>query len=118
MVPQKPGRHLKIDPAPRDRAPFGSVKYPQIKEGGLNKYAKTEKDKRTAEAVDNLDIVLKSNFAHESKKTTEVMGLKIEAEKLVWILINDDAEHGIAKMISKMFESLEQTENTMRPLCS
>ena len=41
MATKKPGRHPKIDPAPRDRAPFGSVKYPQIKEGGLNKYAKS-----------------------------------------------------------------------------
>ena len=83
MAPPKNGRQNKIDPAPRDKAPSGTVKYPQIKEGGLNKYAKTEKDKRTAKAVDNLDIILKSRFAHESKETTEVMGLNIEANKLI-----------------------------------
>ena len=92
MGPTKPVRHPKIDPAPRDRAPFGSVKYPQIKEGGLNKYAKSEKDKRAAEAVDNLDIVLKSRFANDSKETTEVMGLNLGDEKLIWILINEDSE--------------------------
>ena len=72
MATKKPGRHPKIDPAPRDRAPFGSVKYPQIKEGGLNKYAKSEKDERAAEAFDNLDIVIKSSFASDTKETFEV----------------------------------------------
>ena len=110
--------HPKIDPAPRDRAPFGSVKYPQIKEGGLNKYAKSEKDKRAAEAVDNLDIVLKSRFASDSKETTEVMGLKIEAKQLIWILINEDSDKELAGVITAIFQSLEQTENTIRPLCS
>ena len=33
MATKKPGRHPKIDPAPRDRTPSGSVKYPHIKEG-------------------------------------------------------------------------------------
>ena len=42
MATKKPGRHPKIDPAPRDRTPSGSVKYPHIKEG----YAKNEKDER------------------------------------------------------------------------
>ena len=32
---KKVGNHPKIDPAPRDRAPFGTVKYPQLNEGGL-----------------------------------------------------------------------------------
>ena len=52
----------EIAPFPRDRGPFGKVQYPQIKEGGLNKYARSEKDKRLEEAVDNLDIALKSRF--------------------------------------------------------
>ena len=94
------------------------MKYPQINEGGLNKYARSEKVKRTAEAVDNLDIALKSRFLSDSKETTEVMGLKIEAEKLIWILINEDDEKELATIISAMFDSLKQTENTIHPLCS
>ena len=70
MATKKPGRHPKIDPAPRDRTPSGSVKYPHIKEG----YAKSEKDERAAEAFDNLDIVIKSSFASDTKETFEVMG--------------------------------------------
>ena len=50
--------HPKIAPAPRDKAPQGKVNYPQTKEGGLNKYARSEKDKRLEEAVDNLDSIL------------------------------------------------------------
>ena len=32
---KKAGTHPKIDPAPSDRAPIGSVKYPQLNEGGF-----------------------------------------------------------------------------------
>ena len=46
------------------------MKYPHIKEG----YAKSEKDERAAEAFDNLDIVIKSSFASDTKETFEVMG--------------------------------------------
>ena len=84
----------------------------------MNKYAKSEKDKRAAEAVDNLDIVLKSRFASDSKETTEVMGLKIEAKQLIWILINEDSDKELAGDIAAIFQSLEQSENTIRPLCS
>ena len=97
----------KIDPAPRDRGPIGKVQYPQIKEGGLNKYARSEKDKRTAEAVDNLDIALKSRFTSDSKETTDVMGLKIEAEHLIWILDSDKELAGIIAAISQSLEQLE-----------
>ena len=62
MAPPKGRQQTKLDPAPRDTAPSGTVKYPQNKEGGLNKYAKTEKDKRSAKALDNFDITLKQNF--------------------------------------------------------
>ena len=72
------------------------MKYPQINEGGLNKYARSEKDKRAAEAVDNLDIALKSRFTSDSKETTDVLGLKIEADKLIWILINEDTDKELA----------------------
>ena len=60
--------HPKIDPAPRDNAPQKSVNYPQTKEGGFNKYAKSEKAKRHEEAIDNLDIALKSRFIIDSKR--------------------------------------------------
>ena len=96
MAPPKGRQQTKLDPAPRDTAPSGTVKYPQNKEGGLNKYAKTEKDKRSAKAIDNFDITLKSKFKHEFKDTTEVMGLNIEATKLIWILFNEDNEQGVA----------------------
>ena len=84
----------------------------------MNKYAKSEKDKRAAEAVDNLNIVLKSSFASDTKETFEVMGLKIEAKQLIWILINEDSDKELAGVIAAIFQSLEQTENTIRPLCS
>ena len=60
--PKKAADHPKIAPAPRDKAPIGKVHYPQTKEGGLNKYARSEKDKRLGDAVDNLDIALKARF--------------------------------------------------------
>ena len=101
--------HLKIAPAPRDRAPFGTVKYPQLNEGGLNKYARSEKDKRNEEALDNLDFALKSRFTSDSKETTDVMGLKIEAEQLIWILINEDSDKELASIITAIFKSLKQT---------
>ena len=90
------------------------MKYPQLNEGGLNKYARSEKGKRTAEAVDNLDIALKSRFLSDSKETTDVMGLKIEAGRIIWILINEDADKELAIIISAMFDSLKQTENTIK----
>ena len=98
----------KIDPAPRDRGPIGKVQYPQIKEGGLNKYARSEKDKRLEEAVDNLDIALKSRFVIDSKNTTEVMKVKIEAKKLIWILINEDPEKELAALIATMLDSIQK----------
>ena len=100
----------KIDPAPRDRTPSGSVKYPHIKEG----YAKSEKDERAAEAFDNLDIVIKSSFASDTKETFEVMGLKIETKQLVWILINEDSDKELAGVIAAISQSLEQTKNAIR----
>ena len=102
-----PKIHPKIAPAPRDRAPLKSVHYPQINEGGLNKYAKSEKDKRNEEALDNLDIALKSRFISDSKETTDVMGLKIEAEHLIWILDSDKELAGIIAAISQSLEQLE-----------
>ena len=110
MATKKPGRHPKIDPAPRDRTPSGSVKYPHIKEG----YAKNEKDERAAEAIDNLDIVIKSSFASDTKETFEVMGLKIETKQLVWILINEDSDKELAGVIAAISQSLEQTKNAIR----
>ena len=114
---KKVGNHPKIDPAPRDRAANGTVSYPQLTEGGLNKYSKSQKDKRTAEAVDNLDLALKLRFLSDSNETIEVMGLKIEAEKLIWILINEDDEKRLATIISAMIASLKQAETTIHPLC-
>ena len=77
MAPTKGRQPTKLDPAPRDTAPSGSVSYPQNKEGGLNKFAKTEKDKRSARAVDNFDINFKQRFKHDYKTTTDVMGLNV-----------------------------------------
>ena len=45
------------------------------------------------------------------------MGLKIEAAKLIWILINEDDERGLATIISAMIASLKQTETSIHPLC-
>ena len=64
---KKAGTHPKIDPAPRDRSAFCSMKYPQLNEGGLNKYARSEKD---------IDIALKSRFTSDSKETTTLWDLK------------------------------------------
>ena len=55
----------KPDPAPQDTSAAGSVSYPQNKLGGLNKFAKSEKDKRFAKALDNFDINLKQSFKHD-----------------------------------------------------
>ena len=76
------------------------MKYPQLNEGGLNKYAKSEKNKRLEEAVDNLDIALKARYESESKSTTDIMEVKIEATKLFWILINEDSEKELATLIA------------------
>ena len=108
--------HPKIDPAPRDRGQ-GKVHYPQTKEGGLNKYARSEKDKRLEEAVDNLDIALKSRFEINSKSTTEIMEVKIEATKLIWILINEDPEKELATLIAEMLDSIQHTGSTIQTLC-
>ena len=86
------------------------MKYPHIKEG----YAKNEKDERAAEAIDNLDIVIKSSFASDTKETFEVMGLKIEAKQLIWILINEDSDKELAGVIAAISQSLEQTKNAIR----
>ena len=77
MAPPKGRQQTKLDPAPRDTAPSGFVSYPQNKKGGLNKFAKSEKEKRSAKALDNFDITLKAKFKHDFKATTEVMGLNI-----------------------------------------
>ena len=86
------------------------MKYPHIKEG----YAKSEKDERAAEAFDNLDIIIKSSFASDTKETFEVMGLKIETKQLVWILINEDSDKELAGVIAAISQSLEQTKNAIR----
>ena len=61
--------------------------------------------------MDNLDIALKSRFIIDSKETTDVTGLKIGADKLIWILINEDIEHELATIIATMFESLKPSDN-------
>ena len=109
--------HPKIDPAPRDRNPIGKVHYPQNKEGGLNKYARSEKNKRLEEAVDNLDIALKARFEIESKSTTDIMEVKIEATKLFWILINEDSEQELATLIAAILDSKKDTGSTIQTLC-
>ena len=109
--------HPKIAPAPRDRGPIGKVQYPQTKEGGLNKYARSEKNKRLEDAVDNLDIALKSRFEIESKSTTDIMEVKIEATKLIWILINEDSEKDLATLIAAMLDSIKHTGSTIQTLC-
>ena len=45
------------------------------------------------------------------------MGLNIETTKLIWILFNEDTELGVAGIILALFKSLQQKENTIRPLC-
>ena len=107
----------KPDPALWDTAASGSVSYPQNKEGGLNKFAKSEKDKRFAKAFDNFDITRKQRLKHDYKTTTDVMGLNIETTKLIWILFNEDTELRVAGIILALFKSLQQKENTIRPLC-
>jgi len=47
----------------------------------------------------------------DSKETTDVMGLKVEAEHLIWIL---DSDKELAGVIAAISQSLEQTENTIR----
>ena len=56
----------------------------------------------TAKVLDNFDINLKHRF------TT----------KLIWILFNEDTEKGVAGIILALFKSLQQKENTIRPLCA
>ena len=104
--PRKKANHPKIDPAPRDRTQQGLVNYPQTKEGGLNKYAKSVKNKRLEEAVDNLDIAAKAKHKSESKSTMEILGVKLEAAKLIWIIINEDADEVLAKLIAAGLDSL------------
>ena len=115
--PKKSANHPKIAPAPRDRNPQGAVSYPQTKEGGLNKYAKSEKNKRLEEAVDNLDIAAKAKYQSESKSTMDIMGVKIEATKLMWILINEDAEEELANLIAAGLDSFINTCSTIQILC-
>ena len=55
----------------------------------------------TAKVLDNFDINLKHRF------TT----------KLIWILFNEDTEKVVAGIILALFKSLQQKENTIRPLC-
>ena len=45
------------------------------------------------------------------------MGLNIETTKLIWILFNEDTELGVSGIILALFKSLQQKENTIRPLC-
>ena len=106
--PKKKVNHPKIDPAPRDRSGQGLVNYPQTKEGGLNKYAKSIKNERLEEAVDNLDIAAKAKHKSESKSTMEILGVKLEAAKLIWIIINEDADEVLAKLIAAGLDSLKK----------
>ena len=46
------------------------------------------------------------------------MGFKIEAEHLIWIIINEDSDKELASIVAAIFKSLKQTENTIHPLCS
>ena len=115
--PKKAADHPKIAPAPRDRAPTGKVHYPQTKEGGLNKYARSEKDKRLEDAVDNLDIALKARFECESKSATDIMEVKIEASKLIWILINEDSEGVLTKLIARMLGTVKHSGSTIQSIC-
>ena len=94
------------------------VNYPQTKEGGLNKYAKSVKNKRLEEAVDNLDIAAKAKHKSESKSTMEILGVKLEAAKLIWILINEDADEVLAKLIAAGLDSLKNTGSTIQALCT
>ena len=114
--PKKAVDHPKIAPAPRDR-PTGKVHYQQTKVGGLNKYARSEKDNRLDDAVDNLGIALKARFECESKSATEIMEIKIEASKLIWILINEDSEGVLTKLIARMLETVKPTGSTIQALC-
>ena len=84
------------------------VNYPQTKEGGLHKYAKSVKNKRLEEAVDNLDIAAKAKHKFETKSTMEILGVKLEATKLIWILINEDADEVLAKLIAAVLDSLKK----------
>ena len=105
--PNKKVTHPKIAPAPRDRSNQGSVNYPQTKEGGLNKYAYSIKSKRLEEAVDNLDIAAKATHADESQSTMDILGVKLEAKKIIWILINEDTDEVLAKLIATGLDSLK-----------
>ena len=107
----------KIDPAPRDRSKQGDVNYPQTKEGGLNKYAKSEKDKRLGEAVDNLGIAVKKKHQHESASIGEILGVKFEASKLIWILINEDDEDIFIKLIASGLEYFKPNICGLQNLC-
>ena len=117
-IPKKKVSHPKIDPAPRDRTGQGLVHYPQTKEGGLNKYARSINNKRLEEAVDNLDIAAKAKHKSESKSTMEILGVKLEAAKLIWILINEDADEVLAKLIAAGLDSLKNTGSTIQALCT
>ena len=79
----------------------------------MNKYAKTEKEKRSAKALDNFDINLKAYFKHDFKATTEVMGLKIGATKLIWILFNEDKEIGNKVVQAEDTETEDITEGAL-----
>ena len=116
--PKKKVTHPKITPAPRDRTGQGLVSYPQTKEGGLNKYAKSIKNKRLDEAVDNLDIAAKAKHATESKSTMEVMGVKLEATMIIWILINEDTDEVLAKLIATGLDNHKSSGSTIQVLCT
>ena len=49
----------------------------------------------------------KTRFTSDSKETTDGMGLKIEAEHLIWILDSDKELAGIIAAISQPLEQLE-----------
>merc|ERR1712002_886045 len=56
-------------------------------------------------------------FVTESKSTTEIMEVKIEASKLIWILINEDVEKELATRIAAMLDSIKNTGSTFQALC-
>ena len=118
ILPNKKVTHPKIAPAPRDRTQQGLVSYPQTKEGGLNKYAKSVKNKRLEEAVDNLDIAAKAKHTDESKSTMEILGVKLEATKIIWILINEDTDEDLAKLIATGLDHHKNIGSTIQVLCT
>ena len=45
------------------------------------------------------------------------MEVKIEATKLIWILINEDPEKELATLIAEMLDSIQHTGSTIQTLC-